>query len=490
KDFLNFTKTIVVDDQLPIRKAISRILEKNGMQNIEQFSSVKDAIAWLKNHEANLIISDIYFPVGSGFDILSYVRNRAMKNDLPVLFISGEATKDDIVRSVDMGVADYLLKPFEVQDLVVKVTILLEKYTRPDAKTQNLRAAEDLYLSGKYEEAQVAYALICEIEKNARAIVGLALTEYKLGNKEKAIGYVEEAIKSNAMYFPAYSLGADIMLEKKNYLQAEHYILMELKINGKQSQRRLQLANIYFVQGKIDKAFEQMRLGLVENPGNEVFLMRFAGMYYQLKDKEKAVHYYLKARRQNPKSNKPLSSLAAMFLQDNEPEKVLRIFTDLLNKNKNQYDVYLARAKLYEKLGESEKALNDLCEIPNTAQEIWHESLKYKSRLYSKMNKLSEALVAAEELIELEKNADNFARAGLIELKLSNYQKAVIWYEKSVALDPKNTLYLFNLACAYEGAKQYPKAILTYEKSIELDPSKAEFKIALQRLKNRIAVKQ
>lgn len=481
-------RVVVIDDQLNMRKALFRIFDKTGNYEVEDFGNAKDAIAWLKMHSADLVITDIYMPFGDGFEVLAYIRGRAMQNDIPVLFISGEATKEDIVRSVDLGVSDYILKPFEAQDIIQKAVGIVEKYRNPPENIKKLRHAETLFFNAKYEEAKVEFESINANSKpTARSLIGLAQTEAKLGDISGAMEHVNQAIENNSMYYPAYSTGADILIADKKRVEAIPFLAEELKINGKQIHRRVMLADIYLENSKTpgyqDKAMEQMKLALQDNPTDESLLLRFAEIMWATGNKEKAAHYCMKARRQNPDSTKSLMQLANMYLQDGHPIKAVNLFSDILNKNVNQYDVYLCRAKIFDKMGEAEKAIADLNKIPKTVVGLRLEVLKVKGRIYSKMGKIPDAIVACEEVANMEPTADNLARVGLLFIRMKNYRSALGWYEQSTLMEPDHSKYIYNLGCCYEALRDKKKAIECYEKSLKLDPNGKETIIALARIK-------
>ncbi len=481
-------RVVVIDDQLNMRKALYRIFDKTGHYEVEDFGNAKEAIAWLKTHGVDIVITDIYMPLGDGFEVLAYIRGRAMQNDIPVLFISGEATKEDIVRSVDLGVSDYILKPFEPHDIVQKAEGIIEKYRNPPENIKKLRNAESLFFNEKYTEAKAEFEKIhAQNKPTARSLIGLAQTEAKLGNISEAMVHVNQAIENNSMYYPAYSAGADILISNKKRTEAIPFLAKELKINGKQIHRRMVLADIYIENSKTpgyyDKALEQMKLALQDDPTDETLLLRFAEIMWGSGNKEKAIHYCMKARRQNPDSTKSLMQLANMYIQDGHPIKAINLFSDILNKNANQFDVYLCRAKVFEKMNENEKAIADLSKIPKTIVDLRLEVLKSKGRVYAKMGKIPDAIAACEEVANMEPTADNLARVGLLFIRLKNYRSALGWYEQSTLMDPDHSKYVYNLGCCYEALKDKKKAIECYERSLYLDPNGKETIVALSRIK-------
>ncbi len=486
---LDHLKAVVIDDQLNMRKAVNRILEKTGQFTVEDFPNARDAISFLKTHSVDIVITDIYMQQGDGFEVLAFIRNRTMQNDIPVLFFSGEATKEDIIRSVDLGVSDYILKPFETNDIIQKVITLIDKYKHPPEDIKTLRNAEKLYLNEKYQEAKNEFLKIINGGKlSAQLMCGLALAESKLGNVTKSLEYIKEAIKINSMYFPAYSTAADILLSLKRKTEAIPYLEKELKINAKQPHRRILLADLYLEQKKTessDLALSHMKLALQDSPSDEIVLLKYADIMKIMGNFEKSVHYCMKARRQNPSSTKSIMQLANMYISEGKEIKAVGLFTDLINKNSNQYDIYLCRSKIYEKMEDFEKAMSDLNKIPTTNHHLRVEVLKAKGRVFAKMNKLPDAIAACEEVASMEPTADNLARVGLLFIRMKNYRSALGWYEQSTIMEPNHSKYIYNLGCCYEALRDKAKAIQCYELSLKLDPQARETQVALARMKGK-----
>ena len=117
--FLNFDQltVLIVDDQELIRKSITKIVEKLKFKKIISCSNGSDAIKHFSKQIIDLIILDIYMKPVNGFEVLETIRNSQTNSDIPIIVVTGEASKDDIVKTANLGAEDYLLKPFQASDL-------------------------------------------------------------------------------------------------------------------------------------------------------------------------------------------------------------------------------------------------------------------------------------------------------------------------------------------------------------------------------------
>lgn len=119
------TKTIlVVDDELVMRNAIKRIFEKERYRVLV----AKDAMELSKiieDTKLDLILLDINLPWVDGYELCSLLKAHPLLSHLPVAFVSGNKTEEDIKRGFEAGCDEYITKPFEVDEIQNTVNQLL-----------------------------------------------------------------------------------------------------------------------------------------------------------------------------------------------------------------------------------------------------------------------------------------------------------------------------------------------------------------------------
>lgn len=122
----SMVKILLVDDDSHIRELIHLILSKEGF-SIEEAADGKAALSILETERIDLIILDIMMPNMDGWAFCQEVR-RYYSDNLPILMLTAKGETVQKVRGFDLGADDYLVKPFEVAELVARVKVLLRRY--------------------------------------------------------------------------------------------------------------------------------------------------------------------------------------------------------------------------------------------------------------------------------------------------------------------------------------------------------------------------
>jgi len=115
---MNECDVLVIDDEPVVREAVRRVLETHGLR----VATADDATSGL-NHPAlascRLVLCDLMLPDRSGNEVLQEILRRHPR--LPVVVITGYATRDEARRALEGGAVDFLAKPFEAQELMQSV---------------------------------------------------------------------------------------------------------------------------------------------------------------------------------------------------------------------------------------------------------------------------------------------------------------------------------------------------------------------------------
>jgi len=117
---------LIVDDILVNRELLSAHIEAFGHQTMLAENG-KVALSMIKKNKPDLILLDIIMPEMNGFELLKFLKSDINLKDIPVLLISAMDEMDDIVKGIELGAEDYLVKPFNLPILKVRVTKCLEK---------------------------------------------------------------------------------------------------------------------------------------------------------------------------------------------------------------------------------------------------------------------------------------------------------------------------------------------------------------------------
>lgn len=117
-------KILVVDDEAHIRELVSLYLKDEGFDIVEK-SNGADALAYAENHAVDLVILDIMMPHMDGWALCEKLREFC---DMPILMITAKGEAQDRIHGFKLGTDDYLVKPFDPVELVLRVKALLKRY--------------------------------------------------------------------------------------------------------------------------------------------------------------------------------------------------------------------------------------------------------------------------------------------------------------------------------------------------------------------------
>ena len=116
-------KLLLVEDNEILAKGLIYSLNQSGFEVIHKLN-IKDAISFLENESVNLAILDISLPDGNGFDL--YKQDIKPKN-IPSIFLTARDDEDTIVRGLELGADDYIIKPFRVKEVIARINKILSK---------------------------------------------------------------------------------------------------------------------------------------------------------------------------------------------------------------------------------------------------------------------------------------------------------------------------------------------------------------------------
>lgn len=141
-------------------------LEQNNYEVIH-CTNGKSGLETFKNEDFDICIFDIMMPKMDGFELAEEVRK--IDNDVPIIFLSAKTLKEDRIKGLRLGADDYLVKPFSIEELILKIEIFLKR------SQKNNKVEKSVYEIGKYQFDTKNFILFNEEEK-----VGLTQREAEL----------------------------------------------------------------------------------------------------------------------------------------------------------------------------------------------------------------------------------------------------------------------------------------------------------------------
>ena len=159
-------KTIaIIDDDIHIGNMLEEVLHREGYLVLRAYSGT-EALYLLSQHRADLILLDLMLPGLSGEELLPHIHN------LPIIVISAKIDVQDKVRLLLGGAADYLTKPFDIKELLARITVQLRKHH--DSGLSAILAVDDLKLDPSSHEVSVGNCPV-KLTKTEYAILKLLM---------------------------------------------------------------------------------------------------------------------------------------------------------------------------------------------------------------------------------------------------------------------------------------------------------------------------
>ncbi len=133
-------RVLVVEDERDLNNIITKYLKKNNF-NVDNVFDGEEALDYLNSTEYDLVILDVMMPKINGYDVLKTMRKE--NNDTPVLMLTAKDGIDDKVKGLDLGADDYLIKPFDFDELSARIRAITR---RKFGNTTNILQIDNLII--------------------------------------------------------------------------------------------------------------------------------------------------------------------------------------------------------------------------------------------------------------------------------------------------------------------------------------------------------
>ena len=155
-------KILLAEDEVDLNNVVTRYLKKNGY-SVDSVLDGEEALDYLEYGEYDLVILDIMMPKVDGFEVIKKLRNKG--NHTSVLMLTARDSADDKVKGLDLGADDYIVKPFDFNELMARIrAVVRRKYGNSSnklvigdlildtSKKSVTRAGKQIELTGKEYE--------------------------------------------------------------------------------------------------------------------------------------------------------------------------------------------------------------------------------------------------------------------------------------------------------------------------------------------------
>lgn len=483
---------VIIDDHDPIRKAIRRVLSSMGFKTIQEYFDGYDALKAIAKEQApiDLIISDLYMRKITGFQVLKKIRAKSYGFDIPIVIVTGEGSKEDIVKAVDLGADEYVLKPFQIAEIEKKVTSVLIKYHSPPPLLKLVRQGERLLAEGQYQDALKLFEAAERLDAtSARARYCRALTLDKMGHVAEALSVLQESVSNNTTYYKNYATIADIHLKMGRKNLGIDALKSELELNPKQAQRQALLADLLMSEGDYVGALEHYRLALRESQNMKDALLGMGKAHDASGNQEKAIYYFRRARRQHPDLTAALELMVQSYEAKGEGQKVIPIVLDDIRLAPSRIDARVIASQLYVKYQEIEKALkvldDGLIRDPNSTT-----LLKAKAKVLLSNRDAASAVNIYQKVIALEPTTQHYTLLGLAQTHNGQYKDAIAALITALRDTHDRPKVLSLIAEVLKRSNDICQAVFILQLAIAQNPKEksnleADIKLLLQQVKER-----
>jgi two-component system chemotaxis response regulator CheY len=122
------TKFLVVDDFSTMRRIVRNLLKELGFTNVQEAEDGVEALAKLRSDKFDFVVSDWNMPNMTGIELLREIRADANLKHLPVLMVTAEAKKENIIEAAKAGASGYVVKPFTAATLDEKLKKIFQNF--------------------------------------------------------------------------------------------------------------------------------------------------------------------------------------------------------------------------------------------------------------------------------------------------------------------------------------------------------------------------
>jgi DNA-binding response OmpR family regulator len=160
-------KILTVDDSKTIRMIVKKAFRPYDCQIFEGENGV-EGLALAAKEKPDLIILDITMPVMNGAEMLAKMKEESDLKNIPVIMLTAEAGKDNVMKIVQMGVKDYMVKPFKGEQLIERVTKLMPLVEKKAEESEEEHGSKYFNLDGDIQmlavPAKILRPTIVEVE--------------------------------------------------------------------------------------------------------------------------------------------------------------------------------------------------------------------------------------------------------------------------------------------------------------------------------------
>jgi two-component system chemotaxis response regulator CheY len=477
---LQDVKVLIVDDQIQMRKSISRILNSMGIIHITEASSGIKAFTMIQQNNYDLVITDILMDKMDGYELIELIRKRNVRGDIPIIAVSGESGKDEIVKVNTLGASSYLMKPFSADDFDARVKSALSDYFQPSEPLGSIRSVEIMFQKNSFDSClELIQILQKKYPDQTKLILLKILVLEKLQRFDEAISIALDGISTNPGYFRFYGALANLYHSKGLFADAALAMSKELEINPKQAGRQVELGFLLMQLNNHQEALKHLQLAIAEKPKHKQALLGAGRAFSMAGDLDKAIYYFQRYRKHHPEDTKPLEAIVDCCIQAKVPKRAEDVLKTYLGGQAVQTDAYILLAKFYfrdQRKAEGIKTLESLLsrapDSPDALRLLGEVciDLGHYARAEECLHKAAKMQISEETLILLVKSYS-------IQKK---YIEAIAQLERAILVASQPGTIFVLLGNCFGALGEPRKAMLAYQMAVQSGNHSADCQNAIK----------
>lgn len=181
----SFSPSILIVDDNPHNLQVLGMLLQENRYEIEFTTNGEAALEWLNTRQFDLILLDINMPGMNGFEVCRKIRSNPAMNNVPVIFLSSDTERESILKGFELGAQDYLTKPFDSRELLVRVRThlalkeSLEKLEKVNKSLEEKVIDRTQQLKEAYEKLEVLNLKLLNLDRAKSEFLNLISHEIR-----------------------------------------------------------------------------------------------------------------------------------------------------------------------------------------------------------------------------------------------------------------------------------------------------------------------
>lgn len=181
---------LLIDDEKKICEFVKAYLDKEGYKTDVAYNG-NDAINYLDNNQYDIVLLDRMLPDTSGEEICNYIRNNCKLINVSIIMLSAKTEDDDRIEGFELGCDDYICKPFNVKELILRIKSVLKR-SHDLENNEKVKFKNQIEINTKTHEVKVRGTSVVLTNTEYKLLLVMASNPKKIYTREELLENVVE----------------------------------------------------------------------------------------------------------------------------------------------------------------------------------------------------------------------------------------------------------------------------------------------------------